>query len=67
MLQRIVQDSFPFSVIVSGLCSTTFQYGPLVPHFDVVVFADIPVDVEATLLCLCMYTDFANSGQPLVM
>ena len=44
-----------------------FQYGPLVPHFDVVVFADIPVDVEATLLCLCMYTDFANSGQPLVM
>ena len=50
MLQRIVQDSFPFSVIVSGLCSTMFQYGPLVRHFDVVVFADIPVDVGGDLI-----------------
>ena len=50
MPQRIVQDSFPFSVIVSGLCSTMFQYGPLVPHFDVVVFTDIPVDVGGDLI-----------------
>ena len=50
MPQRIVQDSFPFPVIVSGLCSTMFQYGPLVPHFDVVVFADIPVDVGGDLI-----------------
>ena len=27
-----------------------FQYGPLVRHFDVVIFADIPVDVGGDLI-----------------
>ena len=50
MPQRIIQDSFSFSVIVSGLCSTMFQYGPLVRQIVGGIFADIPVDVGGDLI-----------------
>ena len=61
MSQRIVHVLFSFSVTVYGVCS--YHLSATLMLYSLQIFQWMK---EAVLLCLYMYSDFANSGQPLV-